>query len=172
MKYPLYCECGKAYQVAATAAGTAFPCGCGRPVEVPKLSTLRASVGYAATPEDYQLFLAIQGGRLPDVDCALCESPTGHVRNLVVTCQISYEVEPKVFLSDTLTQFARFINWLSRNEGRPPPEIVREFVLPLRVCKECNLDLEDEKSVRAALCREPMYAALFRRYTDSRIRDM
>ena len=171
MKYPLYCDCGKAYEVAASVAGTAFPCGCGRTVAVPKLSTLRESVGYAENPADYQLWRAIQDGHLPDDHCLMCEAPTAHVRDLVVTCRLTYVLKPKEFQIGSVGMLAGLMNWLSRNESKPRPDIIREFALPLRVCKECNLDLEEEKAVRAALSREPMYAALFKRYTDTSVRD-
>jgi hypothetical protein len=172
MNYPLFCECGKQYLVTAPMAGTTFTCTCGKVVEVPNLSTLRASVGYSANPEDYKLFRMIQNGDLPDERCVVCEEATSHVRQLHVTARLTYPDEPREFLwSDSLSFLSQLMHFLSKDEVKSKPDIVRQFDIPLRICRQCNCDVLDASSLQKVVAREPIYAELLRRYPDSTIED-
>ncbi len=53
--YPVICDCGKVHEVTGGQAGSSFPCGCGKTVEVPTLGTLKRSVGQSAVSADWEI---------------------------------------------------------------------------------------------------------------------
>lgn len=172
--YPVTCECGTVHDVTGGQAGSAFPCGCGKTVEVPTLGALKRSVGESAVSADLEIEYRLAEKSLPVEDeCVLCDLPTADTLPVSVVCERS-EVKSDVkwwywvFLPlgvwFVIGMLVAKLNDRKRQLGRDV-----SFRLPVRVCEDCRPKVRTVADARDALRRSPLYARLLAKYPHAAI---
>lgn len=173
--YPVKCGCGKVHQCPAGYAGTRFACPCGKAVEVPVLSKLRAAAGEAVLSPDVEIPTLMAARALPlEDDCALCGCATTETLMLLATCERpSIKAKPVFWVGMFFLLFApigillRLILTVAglRNAASEEPtgrDVQLRF--PLRMCQSCASEVSSWDVIRDAMRRTPVYARLLDKY--------
>ncbi len=175
--YPVVCDCGKTHQVTSGAAGSTLACVCGRMVEVPSLTALKASVGGEGLAPEMEIEGLLLARKLPlEPDCALCHRLTEDKFHCQVRCEAPTLKPPMSFWQYALAlAFIPFVGVkalltaaLLRDTGVLTGRDV-SFRLPVRICGACMAELESWEVVTNAIRRTPVYARLLDKYPNSRL---
>lgn len=171
-KYPVSCACGTVHEVSAGSAGSTFACECGRPVEVPSLVKLKASVGKAAVSADFELDQLVGTSALPmEETCGACGAATAGVRHVNVSCERSEERQSTTWAWSPLALLAGAVRFVGERTTRRLGRDVA-YRLPVRVCDGCAARSWPRTEVRALLERTPLYARLFDKYPHAKVGDL
>ncbi|MEO2091050.1 MAG: hypothetical protein ABGY75_16390 [Gemmataceae bacterium] len=176
--YPVVCECGKTHPVGGGAAGSSLACGCGRTVEVPTLTALKASAGGEGLAPEMEIEGLLLARKLPlEPDCALCRRPTDDKFHCQVRCEAPTLKPPMTFWQLVLmVLFFPFLGaklffaavLIDKADGTLTGRDV-SFRLPVRMCRACMAELESWEVVTQAIRRTPVYAHLLDKYPNSRL---
>jgi hypothetical protein len=176
--YPVKCECGVVHQCPAGYAGSRFACKCGKQVEVPVLSELRASMGERALTPEVEIAALMAAKTLPvEPDCCLCGCETSDTLMLLAVCETpeSPSVAGKVAKSGCLIPFIGLWGWVAlaislRDASNAAPIGRRvEVRFPLRMCAECAAEVASWDVIRDVMNRTPIYRRLLKRYPECRL---
>jgi hypothetical protein len=173
--YPVVCECGVTHPVAAGAAGSSFPCGCGKTVAVPSLVRLKASVGESGLSADFEIEGLLARGDLPlEPNCVLCDCATRDQLVVAVQCEREREKESvpvwaRVAIFLMFGWVAGLLVVLRGDSGTRTIGRNLLYHLPVRVCQDCVLSVRSSASVREALRRTELYARLLEKYPHARV---
>ncbi len=173
--YPVRCECGKTHHVPGSAAGTTIVCDCRRTIEVPSFAQLKASVGESSVSIDLVLRHMLANGELPvETDCLVCTRTTRHRATFTVECEREEMISAKrhPWLEFFALMIFRPLSLFVSAYGDDDDRIVGRNValkLPIRVCKECEMDLKTEADVRALMMRTEVYGRLFEKFPEARV---
>jgi hypothetical protein len=179
MTYPVKCECGKTQRVEGTLAGSVLPCPCGQSIQVPSLSQLKSSVGEAALSAEVRIEQMIRLGMLPEEKrCLMCGLYTEDVQHVWTVCERIEVQEPAIrnwwahvllILFVGLFFYVFILLYLFRRyEEKAHGRDVR-LRLPLRVCRECDDDLDDPAILRNVVMKVPHYEELLEKYPDAEL---
>lgn len=166
--YPVTCACGKTYQVAGSSAGGRYTCHCGRPIEIPSLTHLKASVGLpVASPEFLLAGLAATGSLPLEQDCVLCGQSTREKATYLVVCE--RPVAPTYmpwWQWVLLGWFSPLRLAIEATHAWKVPAVGNDVTLRLsiRVCEECMQTLTTHRVIRDVMSRTPEYARLFEKF--------
>lgn len=166
--YPVACECGKEHQVTGGQAGSSFPCGCGKVVEVPTLGALKRSVGQSAVSAELEIEHRLADGSLPEErNCVLCGARTPDTLMVSVECERS-EVKSNfkwwywLLFPFLLFKLIVIFAYATRRVERHGRDV--SFRLPVRVCKPCQPQMRTAADARDALFQSELYARLLAKY--------
>jgi len=140
MPYFVDCECGKTYELRASAAGAEIACRCGLTFVAPRLSQMRRSAGEDAYAKNAmeRATARIANGELPGPECCIISGmPTIDVLYVTVQCEQEWTRRPNNNVAMLLG--ALFSPWLAiamRQRDKRPSSIHGRnstLTLPLRI---------------------------------------
>lgn len=172
---PVPCGCGVVHPVASSAAGMRLSCSCGATVEVPSLVRLKASVGESAVSPDFEIEQRLRDGSLPvESCCVVCEESTENTRLVAVECERQETIEKNPLpMSILLWLLFGWWSFLFRPliPGSETKSIGRDvrYRLPVRICCDCEQELETADGRRAVVRETALYARLLRKYPNARM---
>lgn len=176
--YPVECECGKVHRCPAGYAGSRFACPCGKTVEVPVLSRLRAAKGQAALSPELEIQTLNTQNALPvERDCCLCGCDTTDTLMLLAICETpeAPSMAGRVAKSGCLFPFLGLWGWIAlaialRDTSNAGPIGRRvEVRFPLRMCQSCAAEVSSWDVIREAMKRTPVYRRLLRKYPECQL---
>lgn len=172
--YPVECECGIVHRCPAGYAGSQFACKCGKTVEVPLLSQLRAAAGQAVLSPEVEIQTLMTQKALPvEHDCCLCGCETTETLMLMATCEMPEPPSAARQMARSGCALAPWFGFLGmvvalvklQQEYKSDPtgqEVRVRF--PLRMCATCASDVSSWDVIREAMKRTPVYRRLLRKY--------
>jgi hypothetical protein len=142
-------------------------CSCGRTLEVPPLSALRAQAGESVVAVELLLEALLHDGELPEEDaCLRCSAPTQAVALVRVDCEKA-EIRKGSWNFDASMLVFGWLRWTRSAEvtviGRD-----LSYRLPLRLCPACAARIR-RGALRKCLLRVPIYARLLEKYPRAKI---
>jgi hypothetical protein len=174
--YPVACECGVVHQCPAGYAGSRFACKCGKRVEVPVLSELRAGAGQAVLSPDAEIPALMAAKALPEEeDCCLCGCRTPDTLMLLATCEmpeapsaVGQIAKSGCLLAPVLGFWGILIAAVRLQQISKAEATGRQVQLrfPLRMCQACAAEVSSWDVVRRAMRRTPVYARLLDKYPE------
>ncbi len=177
MAYELQCDCSEILYVDIGDAGNQITCHCGRAMNVPRLSTLRAmsSEAGAQVSADFEIGTLLAHNLLPFETCCFeCAAATTNCLVVQVVCERAIVIHAKfswfAILSVFLSPFLGFFFWRGR---RPiPKEIGKDkiYSLPVRICPGCLERIDTSRELPRVLGLIPLYARLLAKYPKARLR--
>jgi hypothetical protein len=142
-------------------------CSCGRTVEVPPLSALRAQAGESVVALELLLEAMLHDGELPEENaCLRCSAATQAVALVRVDCEKAeirrgdWNFDPSLLL----------FGWLRWTRSPEVTVIGRDlsYRLPLRLCPACSARIR-RWALKKCLRRVPIYARLLEKYPRAKI---
>lgn len=175
MSYFVTCPCGRNQEVQASQAGSPIHCICGRVIDVPALSKLRASAGEEAIPRSTieRIQAMIRAGALPTGEvCPFSGRPANDVIMVRVQCERSWVTGgpisfPEKFLAFALFGLGGFL--IASRMARPKEELGRETSVdvPLRISGDCRsklLRMKKQRRWKRLLRQTPIYNELLNEF--------
>jgi hypothetical protein len=180
MDFRLDCPCGEHVTVTEASAGATLKCGCGRPISVPSLPTLRVAAGLPPEVLGPEQVIArlLATGKLPGKVCLGCGFETDQVLDVLTECETIYRTNTGTPLwfwlvtSVIFLPFVHFIYVLFRMDGEEAQSHGREtiFVLPIPVCEHCRGNLRRRKRLKNAMRQIPEYRRLLEKFPWARVK--
>lgn len=164
--YTVRCECGAGHAVAGTAAGTRLDCACGRTVEVPSLSKLRASAGEPTVSAELAIKKMVERDEMPaGTDCLECRLPTRDTATILVVCEQAEFKREQTGISVVNLLFGIFTGFFVFNRPVSGELVGRDvsFRLPLRLYRDCLARL-GKADARRIVAEVPLYRQLLDKY--------
>ena len=179
MDYSIDCSgCGRRHSVEAAQAGSSLSCLCGRAVEIPKLSSLRAKAG--GTPIERntvgRIRALIAAEKLPMGDTCPYSSRLAETTIYIdVQCESRWKKSGGVSFVERVAAF--LLAWLFpvviRHGSAPAEEHGRDTVvaLPLRINEEAwpNIAKLRSKALKKLLRETPIYDELLNEYPEAQV---
>jgi hypothetical protein len=174
MGYWIDCTCGNEIEVSAGQAGCEVTCKCGKVLNVPSLSELRAQSGeHAASPELVVATLYGSGERtVGNGSCILCDTETPNRMNCSIECEKPW-VQGDHGLGFWLIAILVFgvyglIYSMIHRKGERLVE-ARTHRVVVSLCANCLKTGLDERSLKNAIRRDPDVARLLHKYPSARL---
>lgn len=178
MKFQYRCECGHTLQFAASSAGTAVPCLCGRQVKIPKLSELKRLSGEDDQPvlgiADRLRLMNLDKQLPPDTNCIRCQVKTADRLECWVECERAWGREGKSWAMALFSLHWPILSLVARALERGEiSEVDGRDVLvrtPLALCENCQHgESRSESNVRRLLLEVDLYRQLLETYPGARV---
>jgi Domain of unknown function (DUF1922) len=173
MEFRVDCTCGAHFMVREGLAGTRRTCTCGRVITVPSLHELRRQAGlapYEVSPELVIEHMQASGELPTGRACVECGIETDEVLLVRAECErqqvrSSHDHSSVLFALLLLLGGWRFLLWQRREERAYGKDKI--YTLPLAVCRECRVNLRNQKEIKSALRRVPEYRRLLDKFPDA-----
>jgi hypothetical protein len=177
MDFRIDCPCGEHLTVSEGSAGATLECSCGRPISVPSLQALRASVGLPRVdlgPEQVIAHL-LAAGKLPGTKaCIHCGLETNQILLVRTECELQYLSESRtpVWLSALIFfVFLPVAHVFFSQRGGDGQLHGRDTVLllPIPACERCERALGSRKRLQKGMRQIPEYRRLLEKFPWARV---
>jgi hypothetical protein len=154
-------------------AGADLRCDCGRSISVPGLKELRLQAGLPAYDPSPELLLreTFDINDVPGDDgCVACGAATDQIVRVVAECEKAWGKRAgfewgTFFLSLLLLPLVVF-RWRNVDQMRGSDKF---FVLPIRVCPQCQQALKGTARIKDCLRHIPVYRRLLDKFPDATV---
>lgn len=185
MTYQLACACGLTLEVGPQQAGDRVSCRCGKQLQVPRLSQLRALSGQGGfeTNAIDKINRLKQQGELPrGTFCLKCDRRVDQVSELLIQCERPWVKEARsnnyaigflsAFLTAVIPMLFDFLRKLPAEQEDREFGHERSVILPVLLCAEhaeSLLNSSNQRALRQLLFTMPEYAELFAEFPEATI---
>jgi hypothetical protein len=174
MDFRLRCDCWNELAVTEGSAGADLRCACGRLVSVPGLKELRLQAGLPPYDPSPELLLreTFDINDVPgDERCVECGAATDHIIRVVAECEKAWGKRAgfdwgTFFFSLLLAPFGILFRWREADQLKGRDKF---FVLPIRVCPQCQQALQGETRIKECLRHIPVYRRLLDKFPEARV---
>ena len=179
--YSVTCECGVLHPVSATQAGSTLTCRCGRPVDVPPLSSLRKSAGESPVPLNTieRIRAMIRSGELPSGDvCPYSGRRADDTMLFHIQCERTWVRGSGEWGTGKIVIYVWLLGLIgaliASLKSGPREELGRDISLevPVRISADARpklIKMRRQKTLKALLCETPIYSQLLQEFPGATI---